>query len=78
MCGISCTNAQYSTKVKFKNKMNKYGKNTGYFWWKQRHKITVLKWVLIISVVTGMFWIARKQILGRVMFYLLKFVKITK
>jgi hypothetical protein len=69
MCGISCTNAQYSTKVKLKNKMNKYGKNTGYFWWKQRHKITVLKLVLIISVVAGMFWIARKQILGRVMFY---------
>lgn len=49
--------------------MNKYGKNTGYFWWKQRHKIAVLKWILIISVIAGMFWITYKQILGRVMFY---------
>lgn len=49
--------------------MNKHGKNTGYFWWKQRHKFAVLKWILIISVIAAMFWIARKQILGRVMFY---------
>lgn len=49
--------------------MNKYGKNTGYFWWKQRHKIAILKWILIISVIAGMVWIARKQIFGRAMFY---------
>ena len=49
--------------------MNKHGKNTGYFWWKQRHKIAVLKLILIVFVIAGMFWIARKQILGRIMFY---------
>ena len=46
-----------------------YGKNTGYFLWKQRNKISILKWILIISVVAGMFWIARTLILGRAMFY---------
>ena len=49
--------------------MNNLGKNTSYFWWKYRSIISILKWILIISFIIAMFWIARKQILGRVMFY---------